>query len=53
MANFWHTLRGVQVSDLGDKHYLFKYFHKMDIERVENGAPWTFNNHLLILYQLK
>ncbi|MBA0803259.1 hypothetical protein Gohar_013495 [Gossypium harknessii] len=25
----------------------------MDIERVENGSPWTFNNHLLILHRLR
>lgn len=25
----------------------------MDIERVLKGSPWTFNNHLLVLHNLK
>ncbi|XP_012436661.1 uncharacterized protein At4g02000-like [Gossypium raimondii] len=25
----------------------------MDMDRVLKGSPWTFNNHLLILYKLK
>lgn len=25
----------------------------MGIERVLSGTPWTFNNHLLVLYKLK
>lgn len=39
--------------NIRNKHYLFRFFHKMDIERVEKGSPWTFNNHLLILHQIK
>ncbi|MBA0575935.1 hypothetical protein Golob_027549, partial [Gossypium lobatum] len=25
----------------------------MDLKRVLNGSPWTFNNHLLILHKLQ
>ncbi|MBA0615718.1 hypothetical protein Godav_015832, partial [Gossypium davidsonii] len=53
MANLWHLVKGVQIRDLGEKRYLFKFFHIIDMERVINGAPWTFNNHLLILHKLK
>ncbi|MBA0754230.1 hypothetical protein Gogos_022353, partial [Gossypium gossypioides] len=53
MMNLWHHFGGDQISELGDKRYLFKFFNKIDIERVENGSPWTFNNHLLILHQLR
>ncbi|MBA0755563.1 hypothetical protein Gogos_020255 [Gossypium gossypioides] len=38
---------------MGEKRYLFKFFHSMDMERVLKGLPWTFNNHLLILSKLK
>ncbi|MBA0838052.1 hypothetical protein Goarm_010149 [Gossypium armourianum] len=41
------------IFDLGDQRYLFKIFHNMEIEHVENETPWTFNNHLLILHRLK
>ncbi|MBA0576898.1 hypothetical protein Golob_024872, partial [Gossypium lobatum] len=53
LANLWHPVYGVQIRDLGEKRYLFKFFHYMDIERVLKGLPWTFNNHLLILCKLK
>ncbi|MFQ6620214.1 hypothetical protein Gotur_001061, partial [Gossypium turneri] len=53
MANLWHPVRGVQIRDLGEKRYLFQFFHIMDLERVLNGSPWTFNNHLLILHKLQ
>ncbi|KAG8497159.1 hypothetical protein CXB51_008376 [Gossypium anomalum] len=52
MANLWHSVKGVQISDLGEKRFLFRFFHIMDLERVLKGSPWTFNNHLLILHQL-
>ncbi|MFQ6625962.1 hypothetical protein Gotur_006063, partial [Gossypium turneri] len=30
-----------------------KFFHEVDIDRVENGVSWTFNNHLLAIHRLK
>ncbi|MBA0799939.1 hypothetical protein Gohar_010417 [Gossypium harknessii] len=36
-----------------EMRYLFKFFYKMDIERVINEALWTFNNHLLIMHRLE
>ncbi|MBA0655467.1 hypothetical protein Goklo_007947 [Gossypium klotzschianum] len=44
---------GVQIWDLGEKRFLFQFFHVMDLERVLKGSPWTFNNHLLVLYKLQ
>ncbi|KAH1098557.1 hypothetical protein J1N35_015478 [Gossypium stocksii] len=52
MANIWHPLEGVQISDLGEKRFLFKFFNEVDIHRVITGAPWTFNNHLLIIHRI-
>lgn len=52
MANLWHPIRGVQIQDLGDKRYLFQFFHIIDMVRVIKGSPW-FNNHLLVLYKLQ
>ncbi|MBA0786908.1 hypothetical protein Gotri_027097 [Gossypium trilobum] len=53
MANLWHPVKGVQICDLGEKRYLFQFFHAMDMNRVLKGSPWTFNNHLLVLYKLE
>ncbi|KAH1065041.1 hypothetical protein J1N35_030028 [Gossypium stocksii] len=53
MANLWHPVRSVQIQDLGEKRYLFQFFHVMDMERVLKRSPWPFNNHLLVLYKLQ
>ncbi|KAA3472916.1 reverse transcriptase [Gossypium australe] len=53
MANLWHPVRGVNIRDLGEKRYLFQFYHKMDQERVLKGCPWTFNNHLLVLHVIQ
>ncbi|KAK5834071.1 hypothetical protein PVK06_017944 [Gossypium arboreum] len=53
IANLWHPVRGIQIRDLGEKMYLFQFFHPMDLERVIKGSPWTFNNHLLVLHKLQ
>lgn len=33
--------------------FLIQVFHQIDMDRVLNGSPWTFNNHLLVLRRLK
>ncbi|MBA0828322.1 hypothetical protein Goarm_013006, partial [Gossypium armourianum] len=53
MVKLWHPLGGVLVSDLGEKRCLFKFYHELDIDRVINGAPWTFNNHLLVFHRME
>ncbi|MBA0572197.1 hypothetical protein Golob_002555, partial [Gossypium lobatum] len=53
VANLRHPVKGVQISYLGEKKFLFKFFHKMDLERVLKGSPWTFNNHLLMMHCLE
>ncbi|XP_040932119.1 uncharacterized protein [Gossypium hirsutum] len=52
LVNLWHPVWGVQIRDMGEKMYLFQFFHIMDMERVIKGSPWTFNNYLLLLYKL-
>ncbi|KAH1098566.1 hypothetical protein J1N35_015487 [Gossypium stocksii] len=47
------VFRGVHIKDLGDKRFLFQFYHVMDLERVLKGSPWTFNNHLLILHKFQ
>ncbi|MBA0708889.1 hypothetical protein Golax_023971 [Gossypium laxum] len=47
MANLRRLLGGVTILDLGEKRYFFKFYNPLDLDRVINGTPWTFNNHLL------
>lgn len=52
LADLWHPLGGVTITDLGDKMYLFRFFYEVDIQRVIDGIPWSFNRHLIIFHQL-
>ncbi|MBA0863380.1 hypothetical protein Goshw_020283 [Gossypium schwendimanii] len=52
MTDLWHSIGGICITDLGEKRYLFQFFHEVDIDRVLAGTPWFFNNHLLILQRI-
>ncbi|MBA0712943.1 hypothetical protein Golax_012011, partial [Gossypium laxum] len=47
------VFRGVHIRDLGEKRFLFQFYHVMDLDRVLKGSPWTFNNYLLVLHKLQ
>lgn len=48
LADLWHPLGGIHIIDLGEKCFLFHFFNQVNFDRVFNGAPWTFNIHLLV-----
>lgn len=41
-------MRGVCIKDIGPNLFLFQFFHELDLARVMDGNPWTFDQHLLI-----
>ncbi|MBA0655884.1 hypothetical protein Goklo_008306 [Gossypium klotzschianum] len=41
-ANLWNSLGGTQISDLGEKRFLFRFFHLLDIKRVMKGYGDSF-----------
>ncbi|MBA0758488.1 hypothetical protein Gotri_021480, partial [Gossypium trilobum] len=53
IPNIWHPFGGVLILDLGEKRFLFKFYHELDISRGHKWASWTFNNHLLVFHWLK
>lgn len=53
MAALWRPGKGLFVKDLGDNKYLFQFFHEVDIQRVIEGSPWTFNKVPLVIERLK
>lgn len=52
MASIWRPGKGICIKDIGSHRYLFKFFHRVDMQRVLDEGPWTFDNNLLILHQL-
>lgn len=49
----WRPLRAVSLKELGNDRYLFCFFCEVDVERIINGNPWAFNNHLWVIHRLQ
>uniref|UniRef100_A0A803NLH2 Reverse transcriptase n=1 Tax=Cannabis sativa TaxID=3483 RepID=A0A803NLH2_CANSA len=53
MASLWQPGKGMYVKELDSNRFLFQFYHDVDIERVIEKSPWTFNNFLLVFQRLK
>ncbi|KAF2317826.1 hypothetical protein GH714_041141 [Hevea brasiliensis] len=49
LASLWRPTLGMTVKDLQGGLYVFQFFHEVDMNRVLDMCPWTFNNQLLII----
>ncbi|MBA0874161.1 hypothetical protein Goshw_012755 [Gossypium schwendimanii] len=52
LANVWHPIGGVSISDLENDRFLFQFYFEVDVDRVERNGRWNFNSHLLVLHCL-
>ncbi|XP_074327202.1 uncharacterized protein LOC141665116 [Apium graveolens] len=52
LAALWRPKEGVEIHDLGGQRYSFVFYHVLDLQKVMEGGPWTFEQNLLILHQL-
>lgn len=53
MAALWRPGRGVYIRELGVNHFLFQFYHEIDINGVVEGSPWTFNRKVLIIARME
>ena len=53
LLGLWRPGRGVRIQSIDHERFLVQFFHPVDIERVLEGAPWTFNNHLMVAHRLR
>ncbi|XP_075479012.1 uncharacterized protein At4g02000-like [Primulina tabacum] len=53
LASIWRSGKGICIKELEGNLYLFQFFHKIDMKRIQEGGPWSFDNHLLILHKLE
>ncbi|KAM6543328.1 hypothetical protein CsatB_007775 [Cannabis sativa] len=49
IATLWQPGRGLYVKELDPNLFLFQFYHEVDIERVIEGSPWTFDRAPLIM----
>lgn len=48
MASLWRQREGMQIQDLGGRRYSFIFYHVLDMQKVLDGGPWTFEQNLLV-----
>ncbi|KAL8473992.1 hypothetical protein ACS0TY_030732 [Phlomoides rotata] len=46
-------MQGVTIKPVGEGRFMFQFYHFLDVKRVLDGSPWSFNNHPLILHPLQ
>lgn len=52
MASLWRPKEGMEVHDLGGFRYSFVFYHILDMQRVLEGGPWSFEQNMLVCNQL-
>lgn len=53
LASLWRPKEGMEVHDIGRYRYSFIFYHKMDLRKVLEGGPWSFEQNILVYHQLK
>ncbi|XVF74725.1 hypothetical protein PTKIN_Ptkin13bG0134800 [Pterospermum kingtungense] len=52
MAVEWRPGKGVNIKEVEPQLFLFQFFHEVDVKRIMEGGPWSFDSHSLILHRL-
>ncbi|XVF64737.1 hypothetical protein PTKIN_Ptkin09bG0191200 [Pterospermum kingtungense] len=50
MKVIWKLTRGVEIMALEDNLFLFKFLCGKDRDRILEGAPWSFDRHMLMFH---
>lgn len=52
MASLWRPKEGMEIHDLGNYRYSFVFFHVLDLQKVIDGGPWSFEQNMLVCQRL-
>ncbi|KAK1376452.1 hypothetical protein POM88_032645 [Heracleum sosnowskyi] len=53
LASSWRPKEGMEIHDLGGHRYSFVFYHILDMQKVLDGGPWTFEQSLLVYHKLE
>ncbi|KAK5824560.1 hypothetical protein PVK06_019340 [Gossypium arboreum] len=53
MADLWHPLQGVSITEMEDRRILFRFYSEVDLKLVVDGMPWFFNRHLIVFHRVQ
>lgn len=52
LSSLWRPKEGMEIHDIGDMRYSFVFYHPMDVQKVDDGGPWSFEQGTLVYKQL-
>lgn len=53
MAALWRPKEGMEVHELGGFRYSFVFYHVLDLQKVLEGGPWSFEQSMLVCHKLQ
>lgn len=53
LAALWRPGKGVFIKEVDINLYLFQFYHMVDMKRVIEGSPWSFNRKALVIARMK
>lgn len=53
-SSIWKPVKGVFMKETSIPNlFIFKFFHELNLQRVLDDRPWTFNNQALVVKKLE
>lgn len=52
LASLCRSKEGMEVHDRGGYMYSFVFYHVMDLHKVLEGRPWSFEQNMLVYKKL-
>lgn len=53
LASIWRPKEGMEVHDIGGYRFSFIFYHIMDLRKVIEGGPWSFEQNMLVYKQVQ
>lgn len=53
LAALWRPGMGVYIKEMETNIFLFQFYHEVNVKRVMEGCPWSFNRRAFVMRRLK
>ncbi|XP_031108627.1 uncharacterized protein LOC116013111 [Ipomoea triloba] len=53
MASIWRPKKGMMAKEVSSNMFLFYFVHELDIKKILEGGPWSYDQNLLLLKQIE
>ncbi|WOG87678.1 hypothetical protein DCAR_0206909 [Daucus carota subsp. sativus] len=52
LASLWKPGKGVYIKTVEANLFIFQFYHAIDLNRVIEGSPWSFNRKVLLISRM-